>query len=341
MNADAMPRDRLSRVRDDEGPNGAATARSPSTGAGDAGELGAAGSVVLDGDRVVIRDLAVDGAAVELVKGALADGSDPESAVRQAVGVGAAVLLHGAAKGTMDAVAAEVDRLLTAIDEKSANLNFIRAAREKVSSRGLFYEEDLGPALDACFAPHEDVVEATGTVKGIAEDKVGDFVVTINPRDTAGGCRRIVFEAKDQRLSAGKALEELDAAMLNRGAQVGVMVFASAKQAPLLGKPLRVFPGNRLIVVRETGADGAASLALDIAAQLARTLALAVERQDGKLNRRALAERLAQLVNTVEQADGIARGIDTARRGLDAAEDAYNRMAEDALATLYELQDRL
>lgn len=46
-----------------------------------------------------------------------------------------------------------------------------------------------------------------------------------------------------------KSMAELDAAMLNRDAQVGVLVFAKAGQAPLAGKPLRVLHGNRIMLV--------------------------------------------------------------------------------------------
>ncbi len=88
---------------------------------------------------------------------------------------------------------------------------------------------------------------------------------------------------------------------------------------------------------QESGGD----LALEIATQLARTLAIGVEREDGKLNRRGVADRLAKLVNVIDRAEEIERGISGARRGLDAVEHAYEAMREDALALLYELQDRL
>lgn len=54
-----------------------------------------------------------------------------------------------------------------------------------------------------------------------------------------------------------------------------------------------------------------------------------------------LAERLEKLINAVERAGAIERGIRSARRGLDAAEDAYRDMNEETLSLLYELEDRL
>jgi hypothetical protein len=296
-------------------------------------------TVVLDEDHVLIHNLSVDGALAALVRVAIDEGRDPEDIVRQALEIGAAMLAHGVAKGTVDAVSTEVDRLLAVLDAKSSNLEVMRRGRLRDPARGLSFENELGAVLDACFAPHSDILEATGAMRGIADAKVGDFVVTLNPRDTGGGERRVVFEAKDRPLGMTKALAELDAAKLNRGAQVAVMVFARRTQAPLRGRPLRVFPGNRILVVWDKDGDG--DLALEVAAQLARTLAITVERDDAKLNRRALKTRIDALLTVIEHAEAIGRGIGGARRGLDTAEDAYKEMRAEALALLYELQDRL
>lgn len=174
--------------------------------------------VVLDGERLLIRDLSVDGSMAVLAREVVADGRDLELIVRQAVEVGAAVLLHGTAKGTVDAVASEIGRLLTALTEKSGRIEAVQSAQARGTAKGVAFEAMLAPALDACFAAHQDVVEVTGATTGIADAKVGDFVVTVNPRDTGGSDRRIVFEAKDRsRLSMTKALAELDAAMIKPG----------------------------------------------------------------------------------------------------------------------------
>jgi hypothetical protein len=296
-------------------------------------------SVELDGDRVLIHELAVDGVLAELVRTGVEAGRDPEAIVRDAIEIGAAVLAHGTAKGTVDAVAAEVDRLLTALNERSLRIEALGRMAGKVSSKGMMYEAELGVALETCFAPHQDVLEATGASAGIADDKVGDFVAELNPTETGGRVLRVVVEAKDRPLSMPKALAELDAAMLNRDAVVGVLVFRSQRLAPI-ASPLRCLPGNRIIAVWEGGETGN-DLALEVAVQLARTLAMTAEHEGSKLNRRTLGDRISRLVNIVESADGIQRGIRGARRALDTTEGAYQTMRDDALALLYELQDRL
>jgi hypothetical protein len=303
------------------------------------GVKGEVPTVVLDDGLLRLRELIVDGAAVSAARDAVERGRDLEATVRQMLEVGGSVLLHGAALGTVDAVSAEVDRLLSALEEKSARIEAVRRLQERVAAKGLLYEELIAPVLDACFAPYHDVVEATGAVKGIADDKVGDFVVTLNTRDTGGRERRIVFECKDRKLPMDRTLEELDRAMLNRNAQVGVMVFASSEQAPLTGRPLRAFPGSRLMLVWDSEEQDA--LALEVGCQLARSFALQAERDDLDIDRALLAERVAKLISTIERASAVQRGIRSARRGLDAAEQSYLDMREEALAVLFELEDRL
>jgi len=300
--------------------------------------------IELDGDRVRIRDLSVEGALVDLVRAAIADGRDGEIVVRQALDVGAAIMLHGAAKGTVDAVAAEVDRLLALLNERSSRIEALSRMRARVSAAvGLGFEQSIGPHLEECFAPFGDELEATGATPGIADEKVGDFVVTLNPRDTGGRDRRIVFELKKRktRASVRSCLAELDRAMLNRDAQVAVMVFAHPSQSPLQGRSFRAFHGNRVLVVWDPDGEPGSDLALEVAAQVGRTLAIASDRDDLTLDRGLLAEKLDTLTNVIERGRAIRRGISTARRGLNAAEDAYDVLAEEAMAVVLELQDRV
>jgi hypothetical protein len=297
-------------------------------------------SVELLEDHVAIHHLSVDGALADLVRAGVEDGRDPEAIVREAIDVGAAVLVHGAAKSTVDAVGAEVDRLLTALNERSLRIESLGRMAGKVAAKGLAYEAELGVALERCFAPHQDVLEATGATTGTADDKVGDFVATLNPKDTGGRALRVVVEAKDRPLSMPKTLAELDAAMLNRGAVAGVIVFRNQRLAPIAGRSLRCLPGNRIIAVWDDNNAGD-DLALEVAVQLARTLAMTAERADAKLNRQVLGDRISRLVNIVESADEIQRGIRGARKALDSVEGTYQAMRDDALAVLYELQDRL
>jgi hypothetical protein len=301
-------------------------------------------AVVLEDGQVLIRDLVVDGAVADLVTQELAAGGDAERVVTRALELGSAVLLHGGAMGTVEAVAAQITRLVEALDDRSSRIEALGRMRSQVSSAsGRAFEEEIGPVLEALAAPHADELEATGASPGIADEKVGDFVITLNPRDTGGRDRRVVVELKKrrERPSLQNALGELDRAMLNRDAQVAVMVFAGRNQAPMQGAALRHYHGNRLMVVWNPEDEPGSELALEVAMQLARTLAIASSREDLTLDRALLAERLDKLTNIIDRGKAVRRGISTARRGLDAAEDAFEVLHEEALAVVLELQDRL
>jgi hypothetical protein len=109
----------------------------------------------------------------------------------------------------------------------------------------------------------------------------------------------------------------------------------------LRGKPLRAYHGNRLLAVYDPDGDPGSELTLEVAAQLARTLAIASEREDLTLDRHMLAERLDALTNIIERGSAVKRGLSTARRGLDAAQEAYEKLAEEAMAVVLEVMDRL
>jgi hypothetical protein len=122
---------------------------------------------------------------------------------------------------------------------------------------------------------------------------------------------------------------------------VAVMVFAYSSQSPLHGRPFRAFHGNRILVVWDPEGESGSDLVLEVAAQVARTLAIAAERDDLTLDRGLLAEKLDAVANVIERGRAIKRGISTARRGLEAADHAYEVLAEEAMAVVLELQDRV
>ncbi|WP_249021623.1 hypothetical protein [Conexibacter sp. S30A1] len=301
-------------------------------------------TVALHGNEVLVHDLAVDGAVVELVRQEIAAGRDPRQIVVRAIELGAAILLHGAAMGTVEAVEARVDRLVAALDDRTAKIESLSRMRTQVSSaRGLEFEEAIGPVLERLAAPHEDELEATGATAGIADEKVGDYVITLNPRDTGGRSRRVVVELKKrkERPSLKAALGELDRAMLNRGAHVAVMVFSGKERAPMQGGMLRYYHGNRIMVVWEPDDEPGSGLALEVAIQLARTLAAKAESGDLPLDGALLSERLDKLISLIDRRGDIERAIRTAQNGLDTIEEVFGELHTEAMAVLLELQDRL
>lgn len=241
-------------------------------------ELRSSASVALEEGTLRIGDLEITGAAADAAAQAVEDGRDLAEFVTQMLHVGAMVLLHGANVSVVDAVTRELRR-------SQESQQALRAARNRMSAKGLSFEELLAPVLDSAFAPYGDIVEDTsGTPGPDGRDKKGDFTVTLNPSTVGGAGRRIVVEAKDkpgQRLT-GKdgALTYLDDAMRNRQAAAGVLVCATPTPA-LAEQRIRVYPHSRILVLLDKEAPD--PLALEVACHLARTMATQATDADAEL----------------------------------------------------------
>lgn len=294
-------------------------------------------AVQIDGETVRICDLTITGPAAEAVIAAAADGHDPVEAVRRMLDIGGMVLQHGRSSSLVDAI-------VQAVQREVGTQARVRQVSEQVSSKGMRYEEQVWPVLEAVFGAHGDTVEDMSTIVGVdGRSKQGDFVAYLNEDATAGRDRRVVIEAKDrptQRLR-GKdgALTYLSESMANRDAEAGIFVCATAMPA-LEAQRLRVYSGNRVLVLFDK--DDGDPLALEIACQLARAMAArALGDEDAGIDRPILAAKVAQLTEIIEAAKEIRGGVLEAKRGISRVEIAYDRLRDDALAVIAELEDRL
>jgi hypothetical protein len=233
-------------------------------------------------------------------------------------------------------VAARQDDLvkqMTAVAERVAASSAIERERDRGTAKGVDFEDVVGAVLDWSFAPYEDIVEDVGTTPGAAGNKNGDHVVYLNPATTGGRDLRIVVESKFRRLGIQAALAELDRAIDNREAEAGIMVFARANDAPLQGRSLRIFPGNRIVVVFDNADPD--RLPLEVACHFARAVVLA-EQDDGEeaVACEVIAEQVGRLTEIIEEARAIRRGVNAARKGIDHVDDAYEKLRSEALASI-------
>src|SRR5207302_2809269 len=131
------------------------------------------------------------------------------------------------------AVEVELERL-RADDEKEAE---VAAVADKGTAKGRTYEEAVFEALDAIAVAQGDDCEAVGDLRGEGGKK-GDVVVAIDA--CAGPARgRIVFEAKNKKLSRNEAVAELEAALTSRAADYAVLVVPTEDKLPARTHPLR------------------------------------------------------------------------------------------------------
>ncbi len=224
-------------------------------------------------------------------------------------------------------------------------LEEVAAVEEKGTAKGRTYEEAVFDALDALAHGSGDDCDAVGDVRGVGGRK-GDVVIAI---DACGGPARgrVVFEAKNAKLSKKQALADLDEAMTTRDADFAVFVVPSEDRLPARTSPLREFNGNKLFVVFDP--DDGSRLALETAYRLARARVLMargdgtgvdpaavrteVERALGAMEDvRRVKSQLTQATTSIGEATKLVETMAAVVRGHLAQIESLLRASEDAAA---------
>ena len=203
--------------------------------------------------------------------------------------------------------------------------------------KGLGFEERVHEAIEAIASSRGDVATHTGGEQAEGGGKKGDSLVEIGACDGSSQ-GRIVFEAKDKRLSKNAAWTELNTAMEARAASFGVLVVAGDENVPAGREELTEYEGNKLIVAVDR--DEPAGLGLGIAYRLAAARVAMARDRELRVDAIAVRDTAAEAISLLKQAQairsamtGIKTSSDKARTGLDAMVTALQEKLEriDAL----------
>jgi hypothetical protein len=215
----------------------------------------------------------------------------------------------------------ELEKQLQGLRLENEKLEELELERERGTAKGRTFEELVAEAVDEIAIAQGDDAEAVGDTKG-AIGKTGDVLVSIDA--AAGPARgRIVFEAKDRKLSKPKALEELDRALDERDADFAVLVVPSEDEIPARLQELREYNGDKLIATLEPG-DGA-RLGLELAYRLARARVLMARSTGEGVDASAVHDRIERALAALDdvrrvksQLSGAESNIDNARQIVEA-----------------------
>jgi hypothetical protein len=223
--------------------------------------------------------------------------------------------------------------------ERGAGEELLAESEQAGTRKGRSFEERVHDALERLAATRGDCATHTGAEGAEGGGKKGDTVVEIGAADgpSAG---RIVFEAKDKKLSKNAAWGELNEAMAARAASFAVLVVAGEERIPSGREQLHEYEGNKLIVAVDREEPDTLSLAVAYRLAAARVL-MARSREltvDGGEVRAAAEEAISCLrqAQAVRAAlTGIKTSSDKARLGLDemvAAVEAKLRRIDELVA---------
>jgi hypothetical protein len=227
---------------------------------------------------------------------------------------------------------AELEKQLQALRLEKEKLEELEEERERGTAKGRTFEDLVAEAVDQLAASQGDDAEAVGDMKG-STGRVGDVVVEV---DAACGPPRgrIVFEAKDRKLSKPKALEELDRAMRERDAGFAVLVVPSEDEVPARLHPLREYNGDKLIVTLDHEDDP--GLALELGYRLARARVLA-RSSKGDLDAAAIRDTVERALTAMDEVRRVKSQLTGAKTSIDKARELVEAMAERVRAHLEEI----
>jgi hypothetical protein len=226
------------------------------------------------------------------------------------------------------ALEGEVKRLHDA-GEAQAELE---AERERGAAKGRAFEDVVFEQIQAIADARGDAAHHTGDEQSESGDKVGDVVVELDAA-SRGARGRMVFEAKDKRLSRADAWRELDAALEARDAQFAVLVVSSDQKVPARTEPLAEYQGNKMIVTLDK--DELDPRGLELAYRYARCRLLVERDAAAAVDAAGVRAATEEAAAALRDAQKIRLHLTKASDGVDEARDVLNAMiarVETALA---------
>jgi hypothetical protein len=193
---------------------------------------------------------------------------------------------------------------------------------ERGTAKGRTFEDLVHAAIERVAAPRGDCATHTGGEGAEGGGKKGDTLVELGAADGPSS-GRIVFEAKDKKLSKNEAWAELNEGMAARAAAFGVLVVAGDERVPSGRETLTEYEGNKMIVaVDREQPDG---ICLTTAYRLAAARVALARDTDLEVDAVAVRDTATEAVSLLRQAQairstltGIKTSSDKARAGLDA-----------------------
>lgn len=266
---------------------------------------------------------------IEAIAGLVSVDGDESPLAKLRAGLGRDIKEHlkDQLQGVRDEVKAVSERI--AVNEGVAPVIAITTAK------GFTFEDVLHARLESIAAVHGDLAEQMGMSAGVAGTKKGDEIITLNREDARGTEARFVLEAKSTKLGLRKAYEELDAAMENRHATAGIIVFSSLDKAPSM-VPFHYADNRAIVVLDEDGQDdGALRLAYMWARWVVRRNLAGSEADEFDF------ERIASLIDQARTALGRVKAIRTchskATNAIEQAAGEVTRLNNEIDSTLAEL----
>jgi hypothetical protein len=233
-------------------------------------------------------------------------------------------------KELRDQVAALTTQIARLTEREEGDVR-LAEAEEAGTRKGRSFEDRVDQALERIASTRGDASSHTGGEGAEGGGKKGDTLIEL---DAANGpaCGRVVFEAKDKRLSKNDAWRELNEAMGARAASFAVLVVAGEDRVPAGRETLVEYEGNKLIVAVDR--DEPDGLALEVAYRLAAARVAMARERDLTVDAPAVRDAAEEAVSCLKQAQAIRATLTGIKTSSDKARATLDEMVEAVRARL-------
>jgi hypothetical protein len=232
----------------------------------------------------------------------------------------------------------KLDELLNRASELAGldqNREAVAEAEEAGTRKGRSFEERVDRALERIAATRGDASSHTGGEGAEGGGKKGDTLIELGAA-SGPALGRIVFEAKDKKLSKNDAWRELNEAMDGRAASFAVLVAAGEDRVPSGRETLVEYEGNKLIVAVDR--DQPDGLTLEVAYRLAAARVAMAREHDLTVDAAEVRVTAEEAVSCLKQAQAIRSTLTGIKTSSDKARATLDEMVEAVHARLERIE---
>jgi hypothetical protein len=212
----------------------------------------------------------------------------------------------------------------------------LSAAIEAGTQKGLDFEDAAHEEIERIAAARGDVAHHVGAISNEAGSKKGDTLVEIGGADGPPRAR-VIFEAKDKRLSRNDAWKELDAELQGRDARFAVLLVSGESKLPAKTQELHEYQGNKMIVILDK--DSLDPSGLELVYRYACARALMASEGELEVDAAGVGTLIERAAAALKRGKGVRDSLTRATQGIDGAREGFDAIVADVEECLDQVDD--
>jgi hypothetical protein len=197
----------------------------------------------------------------------------------------------------------------------------LEAAIEAGTQKGFAFEDVVHEEIERIASARGDAAHHVGSISNEAGSKKGDTLVEIGGADGPPKAR-VIFEAKDKKLSRNDAWQELDAELEGRDASFAVLVVSGKSKLPARTQELHEYQGNKMVVVLDK--EVLDPLGVELVYRYASARALMASEAQLEVDASGVAALVERAEAILKRGKGVRDNLTRAQQGIDGARDGFN-----------------